>query len=74
MVGFLVAKRLSAEEAKRVIEGIEEWFKDNPRRRICRTPVFKVRRGHVVEDVLIHSEKGLNEPYTMETRELEQPT
>lgn len=31
---------------------VEEWFLVNPRRKVCHTEYWKVRRGHVLEDIL----------------------
>ena len=44
------------KEAKKAIQDIENWFKKNPRRRVCNTETWyrkmiKVRKKHVVEDI-----------------------
>jgi len=44
------------KEAKESIQKIEDWFKDNPKRRVCHAQTWydrmtKVRRKHVTEDV-----------------------
>ena len=53
---IIIFKKLSLTEAKRGIKQIEQWFQDNPKRRICRTDTFEVRRGRVIEDILEHTE------------------
>jgi hypothetical protein len=58
MVGFIVFKKLTKKEADENISGINQFFKDNPSRKICRTDLFKVRRGHVEEDVYSHTING----------------
>lgn len=52
MSGFVIFKKLSIEEAVDSIKKIEQWFKDNPTRKVCRTDLFKIRRGFVGTDVL----------------------
>lgn len=56
MSGFVVFKRLSIDEALKTILQAEQWFRVNPTRKIARTDLFLIRRGHVAADVLIHSE------------------
>jgi hypothetical protein len=55
MAGILVFKKLTAEEAIVAMGDIEKWFRNNPRRRVCNSDLFKIRRGYLVEDVLKHS-------------------
>lgn len=55
MAGFIIFRKFSHEEARENIDAIEKWFTANPRRRICLTDLFKVRRGHVREDILKHT-------------------
>ena len=38
-------------KAERVIVAVNNWFKENPERKICKTDHYEVRRGHVREDV-----------------------
>ena len=54
----VITQKLTPEEAELNIKGIEQWFKDNPNRRMCRTDLWKVRRGHVREDVMKHAKKA----------------
>jgi hypothetical protein len=56
-VKFVIMKRLTLAEADETIKGITQWFKDNPRRKVCHTDCyFKVRKNHIREDVMIHAE------------------
>jgi len=58
---FVVRRRLDDEVTRRLINDIRKFFKDNPRRRVCRTDLyFQVRRGHIVEDIIQHSEHPEN--------------
>ena len=54
---FVIYDRLSQLEANVSYQGITKWFKNNPRRKVCKTDYFNVRRGHVKEDLLKHSVK-----------------
>lgn len=50
-------KKLTKQVAEQNIEGIEAWFKANPRKQVCRTDIFgKIRRGQVREEILKHAE------------------
>jgi hypothetical protein len=53
---LLIYKKFTAEQAKDIVQKLNGWFRDNPKRKVCHTNLFKVRRGHVVEDVLFHCE------------------
>lgn len=53
---FRIFKKLTKEEAEDNIKNLDIWFKNNPRRRVCRTDLFKVRKGHIREDVTKHME------------------
>lgn len=55
MAGFIISRKLNVLEALEVMERMEIWFRDNPRRKICQTEIWKVRRGHLVEDILKHT-------------------
>lgn len=57
---FMIYKKHPEEtirnEAAEAIVQIEEWFRTNPRRRVCRAAFWYerrhgVRKGHVAEDV-----------------------
>jgi len=30
----------------------EKWFRENPKRKICKTDLFEIRKGFIVEDIL----------------------
>lgn len=43
-------------EGKKAVAGVEKWFADNPKRRVCNAKVWygkraKIRKGHVQEDM-----------------------
>lgn len=59
MASFVVYKKLDQKVAQETYDGIKKWFEDNPKRKVCRTDIFKVRRGHIAEDILKHSEDGV---------------
>ncbi len=54
---IIVRRRLTQQDGEDLISRIEEWFKENPRRRVCRTEYFNVRRKHVIEDIMEHTVK-----------------
>ena len=54
---FIVFKKLTPIQALENARDIEQWFIKNPTRRVCRTDLFTVRRHHVVEDILKHTEE-----------------
>lgn len=54
---IILMRKLTQEEAQENISQIEAWFKVNPKRRVCRSDLFKVRRGHVSEDVMKHADR-----------------
>lgn len=56
MSGFIVFQKLTQKEAIETIRDIEKWFNANPKKKQCKTDLFVVRRGHIAEDVLKHSE------------------
>lgn len=53
---ILITKRMSAKETKSTVKKLEQWFKDNPRRRVCNAELngimVKVRRSTIKEDVV----------------------
>ncbi len=55
MAGFIIFKKLTLIEALDSIIQIQQFFRENPRRKICRTDLFKVRRNHIIEDILKHT-------------------
>lgn len=52
MSGFVVFKKLSVMDALETMKMAEEFFRKNPKRKVARTDLFEIRRGHIVEDVL----------------------
>jgi len=51
-----VSKKQIAKDVKETTPKLEQWFVDNPKRRICRATLWYgrmvgIRRGHVPEDV-----------------------
>jgi hypothetical protein len=59
MAGFIFFKKFTPEEAKDIIVDISQWFRDNPKRRMCQTDLgFKVRRGHITEDVMARTKSA----------------
>ena len=56
MSGFIVFRKLTVYDAIDTMIGIEKFFRENPSRKVCRTDLFEIRRGHIVEDILKHTE------------------
>lgn len=52
---FIVSNKLTHIEALKAMRGIEGYFRNNKRKKICKTELFTVRREHVVEDILEHT-------------------
>lgn len=48
-------RKLTQIEAEQAIRDIEKWFAEHPKRQVVYTEVFRVRRGHIKEDILAHS-------------------
>jgi hypothetical protein len=59
MATFVIYARLNQKDAQYCYDGIKKWFQNNPDRIDCQTETFKVRRGHLKEDILQHCEKGV---------------
>jgi len=55
MASFLVFKKFTKTEAKILIEELEQWFKDHPKRKVCNTDLFKVKRNKIKETVYKHT-------------------
>ena len=55
MTTFIVMNKMNQKEAQDNYDGIKKWFENNPKRRVCRTDCFKVRRKYIKEDILKHS-------------------
>jgi hypothetical protein len=66
---IVIFSRLSQKQATFAFKGITQWFKDHPKRRTCQTEHFAVRRGHIAEDILQHSQKGVKLPEGKKTEE-----
>ena len=64
---IIIRQKLTREEAEKNIALIAQWFKDNPRRKVCRTDLWKVRRGFVREDINNHSEVENEKSPALET-------
>lgn len=52
MTAFTISRKLTIKEALETIPQIEQWFKDNPKRKDCKTDRFVVRKGFVGTDIL----------------------
>jgi hypothetical protein len=59
MATFIVYSLLTQKEAQFAYDGIKKWFKKNPDRDDCATETFTVRRDHIKDDILKHSDKGV---------------
>lgn len=55
MATFIISNKLTIDEALKAMVDLEAWFRKNPTRKVCQTDTFRVRRGYVVEDVLLHT-------------------
>ncbi len=55
MSGFKIFRKLITEQAVDTIKKIELWFVQNPKRKICNTDLFVVRRGFCGTDVFKHT-------------------
>jgi hypothetical protein len=55
---YIVFKKLDIKETLKAMKGIEQFFLKYPKRKVCNTDLFEVRRGHLVEDILKHSSIG----------------
>jgi hypothetical protein len=51
-----IRKKLTKEEAEEVIPKIENWFKENTKRKVCITDYGEIRKKFIREDILSHSE------------------
>jgi hypothetical protein len=56
---FVITKKLDQKEATTAYHFMIEWFNDNPNRRVCITDICKVRRNHIIEDILPHCKEGV---------------
>lgn len=65
MARFVMFRRLPPKDTVDTIIGLRKWFDEHPRRRVCNTDLFKVRRGHIEDDVFKYADcprcKVLNE-------------
>ena len=64
MATFIIYPLWTKKRAQFCYDGITQWFIDNPDRDDCNTESCTIRRGHVKEDILKNSVKGvvLKEP------------
>jgi len=46
----MLRRSFTREDAEDLIERATKWFKENPRRRVCRTELSSIRRNHIRED------------------------
>jgi len=51
---FIVFEKLDQEEATHCYEQAMSFLRKNPRRKVIITDLFKIRKGHVAEDILNH--------------------
>lgn len=51
MAKIIIHRKFTPKEAIEVMLQAEKWFADNPKRKVCRTDLFAIRRGYVVRDV-----------------------
>lgn len=51
MATIVIRRRWNDEQITAAVEQVEQWFKDHPKRRVCRTQYHRCRRGHVREDI-----------------------
>lgn len=56
MATFVITQKLTLQEAVEAMVGIEQWFLTHPKHNLCRTDMFTITRGHLVEEVLAHTE------------------
>ncbi|MDE2107312.1 MAG: hypothetical protein KGL39_59500 [Patescibacteria group bacterium] len=61
MAAFVIRPKLTKEEADILINTAQQFFKDNPRRRVFRVgdgdrPWFNVRKLHILLDVSVHTQ------------------
>lgn len=54
-MALIIFPKLTKEEADVCIKDIQEWFTKNPRRKVCKTDLFTVRRNSIVQDILRHT-------------------
>ena len=56
-MALIIFRKLDRTTANKLINMANKFFKENPKRKICRTDLFDIRRGHVTEDINRHSEE-----------------
>ena len=54
-MAIIIFKKLSIDEAITAMKDFERWFRENPKRKICQSDFFKVKRGYLVETILKHT-------------------
>ena len=55
---MIIFQKLGQKQAQDVYNMAKRFFKENPRRRVAHTDLFKIRRAHIKEDIL---ERSLDE-------------
>ena len=60
MASFVIRRKLTSEEADILVNTAQQFFKDNPRRRVFRVGDdsgvwFKVRRAFISEDIQVRT-------------------
>lgn len=54
---LIVFKKLTLQEAINMMRGVEEWFRSHPKKKVCKTDLFQVRKGYIVQDILKHTQQ-----------------
>ena len=57
---IIVWKKMKFSEALKNARDIEKWFRDNPKKKICKTDLFEIRKGYLIEDILEHTKELKN--------------
>ena len=55
-MAFIIFEKLKIKQAIEIMINLEKWFNGNKTRKVCKTSLFKVRRNHILEDVLKHTD------------------
>ena len=61
MTAFVIRRKLTRQEADIIVNTAQQFFVDNPRRRVFRVGDgdavwFSIRRAWILDDVLAHTE------------------
>jgi hypothetical protein len=49
---FVIYNLLTQRDAQKTYDGLLEWFKEYPTRKVCHTDLGKVKRGFIKSDLL----------------------